>query len=117
MVSQPATPLKLRESSVQIVEECFRREAGASAALPDETVDLIQTGILDSMAWVSFLRSVETASGISDLGSTLNERPATLASVFAALQYLHGKPSEQDDQPPEVVRPGRGDLTVITGSS
>jgi 3-oxoacyl-[acyl-carrier-protein] synthase-3 len=47
---------------------------------------LIETGVLDSMGWVGFLRSVETASGISDLGSGLNEQPASIASVLAALR-------------------------------
>jgi len=117
MVPPSLLSLKLRESRVRIVEECFRREAGASAAMPDETVDLIETGIFDSMAWVSFLRGVETASGVSDLGSALNEQPATLASVFAALQTSCADVSVQDDPAPEMVRPGSGKLAFITGSS
>jgi hypothetical protein len=57
----------------RIVEDCFRQEAGASTPLPNETADLIEAGILDSMAWVSFLHAVETASGVSGLGSGLND--------------------------------------------
>ncbi|HTT34095.1 MAG TPA: 3-oxoacyl-[acyl-carrier-protein] synthase III C-terminal domain-containing protein [Methylomirabilota bacterium] len=102
---------------IRIVEQCFRRELGDSISLPDDTVDLIEAGILDSMSWVSFLRGVEIASGVSDLGSALNEQPATFASVFAALQQVDSKPLEQDDPPPEFVRPGRGNLALITGSS
>ena len=74
----------------RLVDECFRREAGPSAPMPADDVDLIQTGILDSMTWVSFLRAVETGSGISDLGSDLNERSASLAAV---LEALHGSGS------------------------
>jgi 3-oxoacyl-[acyl-carrier-protein] synthase-3 len=79
-------PLSSQKDSRWLVEECFRREAGAAAAIPGDHVDLIETGILDSMAWVSFLRAVETASGVAELGSGLNERSASLGEVLAALQ-------------------------------
>src|SRR5260370_25351332 len=74
------------DSRRRLVEDCFRREAGPAASIPGDNVDLIETGVLDSMAWVSFLRAVETASGISDLGSSLNSRSASLGEVLAALQ-------------------------------
>lgn len=81
----------------RIVETCFRQEAGSSTPLPDETADLIETGILDSMGWVSFLRAVETASGISDLGSGLNERPASMGSILAALRDSGKVPSDSNE--------------------
>jgi len=77
---------KGEDSFRRIVETCFRSEAGPSVPLPSDTEDLIETGALDSMAWVSFLRAVETASGFSDLGSDLNEQPASIASILAALR-------------------------------
>lgn len=77
---------KGEDSLRRIVETCFRGEAGASVPLPSETADLIETGVLDSMGWVSFLRGVETASGISDLGSDLNEQPASIASILTSLR-------------------------------
>jgi 3-oxoacyl-[acyl-carrier-protein] synthase III len=80
-----------------LVEECFRREAGATVSIPGDHVDLVETGILDSMAWVSFLRAVETASGVSDLGSGLNERSASLGEVLAALQNSASDVSSADD--------------------
>ncbi len=81
----------------RLVEDCFRREAGSAAPIPDDSVDLIETGVLDSMAWVSFLRAVETASGVSDLGSGLNERSASLGEVLAALQNSSSDISSPDD--------------------
>ena len=75
-----------KTDSRRLIEECFRREAGTAATIPDDQVDLIETGVLDSMAWVSFLRAVEIASGVSDLGSGLNERAASLGALLAALQ-------------------------------
>jgi 3-oxoacyl-[acyl-carrier-protein] synthase-3 len=85
MNTAPFTPLDEKDSR-RIVLECFRREAGSSAPIPADDVDLIETGVLDSMAWVSFLRAVETASGVSDLGSALNDRSASFAAVLTALQ-------------------------------
>jgi 3-oxoacyl-[acyl-carrier-protein] synthase-3 len=90
-------PYSSQKDSRRLVEECFRREAGAAATIPGDHVDLIETGILDSMAWVSFLRAVETASGVSELGSGLNERSASFAEVLAALRNSTSDISSEDD--------------------
>jgi hypothetical protein len=79
-------PLSWQKDFRRLVEECFRREAGAAVSIPGDQIDLVETGILDSMAGVSFLRAVETASGVSDLGSGLNERSASLREVLAAME-------------------------------
>ena len=86
MAQRPSDLPKEGDSFRRIVESCFHGEVGLSTPLPDDTADLIETGVLDSMGWVSFLRTVETATGISDLGSGLNERSASIASVLAALR-------------------------------
>ncbi len=86
-----------KDSRRRLVEDCFRRESGSVASIPGDSVNLIETGILDSMAWVSFLRAVETASGVSDLGSGLNERSASLGEVLAALQNSTSEISSVDD--------------------
>lgn len=90
-------PTLQTDSWRSLVEACFRREAGSVESIPADNVDLIETGILDSMAWVSFLRAVETASGVSDLGSSLNERSASLAEVLAALQDSASEISRVND--------------------
>jgi 3-oxoacyl-[acyl-carrier-protein] synthase III len=86
MAPSPVLPVRDLARRRRIVEECFQREAGSGAPLPDDAVDLIETGALDSMAWVSFLRTVESACGVADLGSRLTQRPSSLASVLEALQ-------------------------------
>ncbi len=70
----------------RLVEECFRREAGSQAAFPAPEQDLIETGALDSMGWVSFLRALESASGISQLGTLLTQRTPSLESIFQAIR-------------------------------
>ncbi len=66
--------------------------AGNSVAIPGDDVDLIGNGILDSMAWVSFLRTVESASGAGELGSGLNDRTASFSAVLAALKESSSPP-------------------------
>lgn len=73
-----------------LVEECFRREAGVRAPIPLPSEDLIEGGALDSMGWVSFLRGVESASGVVDLGSALTDRRPSFENVYAALKESRG---------------------------
>ncbi len=105
------------DSFRRIVEACFRQEAGSSASIPGDDVDLIQTGILDSMAWVSFLRSVETASGVSDLGSDLNERSASFAAVLAALANSRSVTFRAAHPDPRRDTASSATLALIAGSS
>jgi 3-oxoacyl-[acyl-carrier-protein] synthase-3 len=66
----------------RLIEECFRREVGTEAPISDPAQDLIETGVLDSMGWVSFLRALESASGLSELGALLTERTPSFESIF-----------------------------------
>jgi len=105
------------DSPRRMVEACFRREAGSAAAIPGDNVDLLETGVLDSMAWVSFLRGVETASGVSDLGSGLNERSASLGAVLAALQNSASEISSADGASMIRKLSSSPAQAVLTGSS
>jgi 3-oxoacyl-[acyl-carrier-protein] synthase III len=110
----PATKSDSRRS---LVEACFRREAGSTASIPGDNVDLLEAGILDSMAWVSFLRAVETTSGVSDLGSGLNERSASLGEVLAALQNAASESSGVEDASAEQKVSPSPAQAVLIGSS
>jgi 3-oxoacyl-[acyl-carrier-protein] synthase-3 len=117
MTRSPAFASDDRNSFRRIVEECFRREAGSAVPIPGDTVDLLENGVLDSMAWVSFLRALETASGVSDLGSELHERPANIAAILDALK--NARPA--DSQTNQTVLNRENNLVlravVIAGSS
>src|SRR5437879_9449217 len=110
-------PASKTDSRRSLVEACFRREAGSAASIPGDNVDLLEAGILDSMAWVSFLRAVETASGVSDLGSGLNERPPSLGEVLAALQNAASEISGVEDASSEQKISASPAQAVLTGSS
>jgi 3-oxoacyl-[acyl-carrier-protein] synthase III len=70
----------------RLVEDCFRREAGSQTSIPDSAQDLIETGALDSMGWVSFLRALESASGLNVLGALLTNRTPSFESIFQAFR-------------------------------
>jgi 3-oxoacyl-[acyl-carrier-protein] synthase III len=108
----------LREADAyrRIVEACFHQQAGPATPFPDEAADLIETGILDSMAWVSFLRAVETASGVADLGSGLNEQPASIAAVLAAMRDSETNPSAAGPRN-EIATSVAASAVFVTGSS
>ncbi|MBZ5702324.1 MAG: hypothetical protein LAN84_10800 [Acidobacteriia bacterium] len=74
----------------RLIEGCLRRELAPDAALPRENVDLVEEGVLDSMAWVSFLRALESSTGAPDLGSLLMGRPSSIESVLAAIAASDG---------------------------
>jgi 3-oxoacyl-[acyl-carrier-protein] synthase-3 len=84
----------------RIVEECFRRETGSQTPIPNPAQDLIETGVLDSMGWVSFLRGLESATGLNELGAFLTERTPSLGSIFQAFEEVRvNRPSAHDDLP------------------
>ena len=117
MSALPLPPSDENQSWRALVEDCFRCEAGASSPIPSDLVDLIQTGILDSMGWVGFLRSVESASGVSDLGSDLNERPASFESVLSALNNSRSATPSARLSGLEQIASSSAVLSVVSGSS
>src|SRR6266849_2829948 len=110
-------PASKKDSRRSLVEACFRCEAGSAASIPGDNVDLLEAGILDSIAWVSFLRAVETASGVSDLGCGLNERSASLGEVLAALQNSASEISRVNDAGLDQKISSSPAQAVLTGSS
>jgi 3-oxoacyl-[acyl-carrier-protein] synthase-3 len=86
-------PIKEENRWRRLVEECFRREAGSEAPIPESAQDLIETGALDSMGWVSFLRALESTSGMNDLGALLTNRTPSLESIFQAFKEAQAENS------------------------
>ena len=97
-----SAPLGKRRAR-HLIEICLRKELPPGAPLPDEAADLVEEGVLDSMAWVSFLRALETACGAPDLGSLLMGQPSSIASVLAALA---GHPGQARGESPLEVAKG-----------
>ena len=104
----------------QLVEDCFRREAGPQAPIPALDQDLIETGVLDSMSWVSFLRGLESASGANDLGALLAEHTPSFGSIFQAFRKARGSESHSvvaaDSSSPGPA-PNLGQVIVASSSA
>jgi 3-oxoacyl-[acyl-carrier-protein] synthase III len=117
-ILMPSSPLpQFEEKNRRLLEECFRREAGPTAPIPGDDVDLIEAGILDSMNWVSFLRAIETASGKADLGSNLNECSASFAEMLSALRDSGRSSAAAENSSPNVISAHPAAFTTISGSS
>jgi 3-oxoacyl-[acyl-carrier-protein] synthase-3 len=117
MTRSPSTHSAEKDPLRRLVEECFHREAGLSVPIPDENADLIETGILDSMGWVSFLRTVESASGAGELGSSLSERSASFAAVLAALRNRGPLTADASHDEEEPIASNTVVPAILTGSS
>jgi 3-oxoacyl-[acyl-carrier-protein] synthase-3 len=70
----------------KIVLECVRRVLAPSKEMPGEDEELVESGILDSMAWVEIIECLEKASRIAEFSDPLNSgQPRTIRSLIAAL--------------------------------
>ena len=76
---------------IELIERCLRREADDPALEVELQQDLLETGVLDSMGWVSFLRALESATGVIELGVALTERRACIRSILDALQDVRSE--------------------------
>lgn len=100
------------------VEECFRREAGPEASIPTDTQDLVETGVLDTMGWVSFQRALECASGGNDLGALLTERQPSLESIFQAFREAQSENCFAAAEFPSAIETaGPSPVTLLSSSA
>src|SRR5580692_131609 len=100
----------------RLVEECFRREAGAEAPISDPAQDLIETGVLDSMGWVSFLRALESATGLNELGALLTERTPSFESIFQVFKDAQAERSSTEHDFFHANQPATRTSVFISGS-
>jgi 3-oxoacyl-[acyl-carrier-protein] synthase-3 len=110
------THLTDENSWQRLVEECFRREAGAHSAIPDSAQDLIETGVLDSMGWVSFLRALESATGLNELGALLTERTPSFESIFQVFKDAQAERSSTEHDFFHANQPATRTSVFISGS-
>ncbi|PYT67060.1 MAG: hypothetical protein DMG39_24935 [Acidobacteria bacterium] len=93
MALRQTPSLKGEDPFRRIIEACFRREVDSATPFPNETEDLIE-----------------------NLGSVLNEQPASIASVLAALRESSKKPLASDHSQRGICRPA-GTLSVLITAS
>ena len=87
-----------------VVEQCLRREMAPDAIFPSPEEDCVEGGALDSMAWVSFVRCVEDATGVRDFGERMTDQPRSLRTMLAVLESSQGR-EERAATPVSAPRP------------
>ncbi|HMD83822.1 MAG TPA: 3-oxoacyl-[acyl-carrier-protein] synthase III C-terminal domain-containing protein [Terriglobia bacterium] len=88
--------------------------ASKLSSLPKDDVDLVETGALDSMAWVDTLISIESATGIRDFGNPWPEnRPKTIRSLVDMIREAQEPSPEEKPRARAAGRAGsERDITV-----
>lgn len=57
------------------------------SSIPEDDIDLVDSGVLDSMAWVDTLVGIESATGLRDFGNTWPEgRPRSIRTLAEMIE-------------------------------
>ena len=76
--------------SPELVQKCVSQEMRPGVPLPSGEVDLVKSGLIDSMGWVGVLTAIEEATGIQNFGSPW---PADrLQSIRSLVEAIHQSP-------------------------
>jgi 3-oxoacyl-[acyl-carrier-protein] synthase-3 len=69
----------------------------SSREVPGNDIDLVETGVLDSMGWVDTLISIESATGLHDFGNPWPEdRPKSIRMLAEMIREAREQPPERD---------------------
>ena len=82
----------------EIVERCLRRVLRERQPLPAEDIDWLEAGLLDSMAHVEVLSTIEIATGINRLFQDSGAAPATIHAVVAAICEAQSERAQRADE-------------------
>ncbi len=98
----------------EIVEQCIRREMSAGAPPPAPEEDLVESGAVDSMAWVSVVRCIEAASGDADFGERMLDQARSIQAMVAVLEGSRAKTAAGPVSAPVVYTAG-GLTAAVSG--
>lgn len=101
----------------RVVDMCLRREMGGEALPPSPKQDLIETGVLDSMGWVSFLRSLESATGVHDLGARMGNLSPSIENILGVLDGSTGDETGAKSNALRSTPHSQGSAVFVVGSS
>lgn len=82
----------------ELVRKCVAQEVQPGTPLPNDELDLVKAGLIDSMGWVAILTAIEGARQIHNLGNPWpDERPQNIRSLAEAV--LSATPARTADAP------------------
>lgn len=99
------------------MEQCIRRELDAHTSMPAWNEDVVESGAVDSMAWVSVVRCVESATSCMDLNERMMDAPRSAAALLSALESAATSTGERTIVGPtrSERREDRAQLATIAG--
>jgi len=79
--------------AAELVRRSIARVLSPELARRDESVDLVEGGLADSMAWVEILVTIEGVTGIDSFGNPWpSDRPQSIGSLIqAVMEGLKGE--------------------------
>jgi 3-oxoacyl-[acyl-carrier-protein] synthase-3 len=87
--------------------------ASKLSPLPKDDVDLVETGALDSMAWVDTLISIESATGIRDFGNPWpDDRPKSIRALADMIREAQ-KPTPDEKTGERRSAGTQGELEIL----
>ena len=72
------------EAALKLVRKCVARVLSPNMVLPQDNVDLVKVGLIDSMAWVELLIAIGDATGIKNFGNTWPDNAPQSIRALAA---------------------------------
>ncbi len=76
--------------SLELVKKCVSQEMRPGVPLPPDEVDLVNTGLIDSMGWVGILTAIEDATEIQNFGSPWPDDRSQ--SIRTLVEAIHQSP-------------------------
>lgn len=70
----------------ELVKKCVIQEMRHGTAIPNDDLDLVREGLIDSMGWVGLLSAIEDAARIRNFGNPWpDDRPQSIRSLIEAV--------------------------------
>jgi len=114
MMSSPQSENAAR--ALDLARKSVSQELPPGASLPGDAVDLVKTGLIDSMGWVGVLSAIEQSIGIRDFGNPWPEGKPQSIRALADLVYAMPRHRVKEGRKEEpLTQAARDSLVSIEG--
>ncbi len=110
--------MRTTEEIRALVERCLRAVLPPEAVMPEDDLDWVESGLLDSMGHVDVLTGIERATNMPDLLERAGvEPPTTTKTAIEAIQKAFAQPAATEPAVGRASKPSNGDgsAMIVTG--